>query len=41
MGAGNEYGGYWKKRNRVGEKVRERREEGIRRKVEGNGLSEG
>ena len=30
-----------KKRNRVGERVRERREEGIRRKVEGNGLSEG
>ena len=30
-----------KKRNRVGERVRERREEGLRRKVEGNGLSEG
>ena len=30
-----------KKRNRVGERVRERREEGIRRKGEGNGLSEG
>ena len=30
-----------KKRNRVRERVRERREAGIRRKVEGNGLSEG
>ena len=30
-----------KKRKRVRERVRERREEGLRRKVEGNGLSEG
>ena len=30
-----------KKRNRVGGRGKERREEGIRRKVEGNGLSEG
>ena len=30
-----------KKTNRVGQRVRARREEGIRRKVEGNGLSEG
>ena len=30
-----------KKRNRMGERVRERREQGIRRKVEVNGLSEG
>ena len=29
------------KRNRVGERGKERREEGIRRKVERNGLSEG
>ena len=30
-----------KKRNRMGERGKERREGGIRRKVEGNGLSDG
>ena len=42
VGTGIEYGGLWgKKRIRVSERGKERREEGIRRKVEGNGPSEG